>query len=226
MTLIQRFHSITNLIIDTELAFGRQKGEVSLLAVSKKQSLSKIKSLYQLGQQHFGENYLQDALEKISKLNDLDIIWHFIGQIQSRKAKAISQHFHWVHSVDRIEIMQKLNQHRPQALGPLNICIQINLNEEASKGGINADELDNFLQASIDLANIKVRGLMVIPKAFTDFDSQRHNFNQVKQMFETFKVAYQLDTLSMGMSQDFKAAIAEGATIIRIGTALFGPREN
>jgi pyridoxal phosphate enzyme (YggS family) len=199
--------------------------DIHLLAVSKTRQPDELRALYQLGQTAFGENYLQEALDKIAALNDLPITWHFIGPIQSNKTRAIAEHFSWVHSVDRLKIAQRLSEQRPTALPPLNICLQINISQEESKAGCLPNEAETLLNQMTSLPNIVVRGLMAIPKATTDSDAQARTFLQMQTLFHELKKQHPLlDTLSMGMSDDMAVAIAHGATVVRIGTALFGPR--
>ena len=203
---------------------GRESSEVIAIGASKTQSIQSIREAYEGGITNFGENYLQEAEEKISQLPS-GITWHFIGVIQSKKSKKIARMFDWVHTIDRIEIAQSLNNARPKELGKLNVCVQVNLDREESKSGINLEEVDNFLLEIQNLDNLTVRGLMVIPKP-KDNDRQRLSFKKLKNKFNELKKNYNgLDTLSMGMSADYQEAIAEGSTMIRIGTNLFGPRQ-
>lgn len=206
----------------------RQLNDVCLLAVSKRKSAALIRQAYNLGQHDFGENYLQEVLDKQSSLDDLPIKWHFIGQIQSNKTGPIAENFSWVHSVDRLKIAQRLSQQRPQHLPPLNICLQINIDNEDSKAGFDITTAQTEAAAISTLPNIVLRGLMAIPATQQAFTEQRHAFAKLKCCFNEINASLgnnKMDTLSMGMSQDLEAAIAEGATIIRIGTALFGSRD-
>jgi pyridoxal phosphate enzyme (YggS family) len=203
---------------------GRESSEVIVIGASKTQSIQSIRQAYEGGITNFGENYLQEAEEKISQLPS-DITWHFIGAIQSKKSKKIARMFDWVHTIDRVEIAQLLNSARPKELEKLNVCVQVNLDREESKSGINLEEVDNFLLEIESLDNLNVRGLMVIPKP-KDNERQRMSFKKIKNKFNELKKNYnELDTLSMGMSADYQEAIAEGSTMIRIGTNLFGPRQ-
>jgi pyridoxal phosphate enzyme (YggS family) len=203
---------------------GRESSEVIVIGASKTQSIQSIRQAYEGGITNFGENYLQEAEEKISQLPS-DITWHFIGAIQSKKSKKIARMFDWVHTIDRVEIAQLLNSARPKELEKLNVCVQVNLDREESKSGINLEEVDNFLLEIESLDNLNVRGLMVIPKP-KDNERQRLSFKKIKNKFNELKKNYnELDTLSMGMSADYQEAIAEGSTMIRIGTNLFGPRQ-
>lgn len=199
----------------------RDPHSVALIAVSKKQSIDKIRDVYQSGQRKFAENYLQEALEKQTLLHDLNIEWHFIGTIQSNKAKLIAQHFDWVHSVNRIEIARRLSQARV-GQSPLNICIEVNIDEEATKSGIMPQAVLALAEEINLLPNLKLRGLMVIPEkkhgaAFEKTAALQAHLNES---------GLSLDTLSMGMSADFEAAIAAGSTMVRVGTAIFGERSS
>ena len=203
---------------------GRDNSEVVAIGASKTQSIQSILKAYEGGITDFGENYLQEAEEKISQLPS-DITWHFIGSIQRKKSKKIASMFDWVHTIDRIEVAEALNNARPKELGQLNVCVQVNLDNEESKSGIALEELDNFLLDIQNLDNLKVRGLMVIPRP-KDNSIQRLSFKKIKNKFNELKKIYNgMDVLSMGMSADFQEAIAEGSTMIRIGTNLFGPRQ-
>ena len=171
----------------------------------------------------FGENYLQEALEKQTQLADLPLIWHFIGPIQSNKTRPIAEHFDWVHSVDRLKIAQRLSEQRPAHLPALNICLQVNVSGEQSKSGCSPEELTALARAVVALPNLRLRGLMAIPEPTDDVAAQHAAFARLRQLRD--ELALNLDTLSMGMSHDLEAAIAEGATWVRIGTALFGARD-
>lgn len=205
------------------MAFQRKPGSVQLLAVSKTKPVTDIISLYRAGQRHFGESYLQEALAKQHTLGAYNITWHFIGPIQSNKTKPIASHFSWVHSVDRLKIAQRLSEQRPKNLPPLNICLQVNISHEATKSGVSLDELPDLLDAVAPLPNLRLRGVMAIPSPQSDYGLQRQPYRQLYQAIEGFKRP-ELDTFSFGMSGDLTAAIAEGATLVRIGTALFGAR--
>jgi len=198
---------------------------VTLCAVSKAQSADAMRAAYDAGQTVFGENYLQEALTKQAQLDDCAIAWHFIGPIQSNKTQLIARHFDWVHSVDRLKIAQRLSDARPTELPPLNICLQVNISEEASKSGASGQELLELALNIKQLPRLQLRGLMAIPAPCSDIEQQRDQFRQVRALFEHLNShGLQLDTLSIGMSGDFAAAIAEGATLVRIGTAIFGAR--
>lgn len=214
-------------IIDYALAYQRRPEDISLIAVSKTQPADIIKQAYLNGQVKMAENYLQEALKKIEKLQDLPIEWHFIGSIQSNKTKAIAENFSWVQSVASEKIAKKLNDYRQKVAKPLNILLQVNIDDEQSKDGISPEKLIALADFVTTLPWLKLRGLMSIPKHCDQFDMQRKTFSKLKIWYETLKQKYPvIDTLSMGMSADFEAAIAEGSTMIRIGTAIFGARKD
>lgn len=198
----------------------------TLLAVSKTRPASEVAVLYKAGQRDFGENYLQEALKKQQLLAHLDMTWHFIGPIQSNKTRDISRYFSWVHSVDRLKIAVRLDQQRPVNLEPLNICLQVNIDEEETKSGFCLDELPSVIEPILALKNVRLRGLMAIPKGDKSIHEQRLSFKKLANALEKINQSFdiKLDTLSMGMSGDLKAAIAEGSTMVRIGTAIFGER--
>ena len=202
-----------------------QSGGVTLLSVSKGQPAQKLREAYEAGQSKFGENYLQEALNKQSELQDLNIEWHFIGPIQSNKTQLIAQHFNWVHGVDRLKIAQRLNDARPSDCLPLQICLQVNISGEASKSGIAPSELINLVKDVSALPRLALRGLMTIPEPTQDAAMKHAQFRQMRELLKNLiKQGYALDTLSMGMSSDYQIAIEEGATIIRVGSAIFGAR--
>lgn len=178
---------------------------------------------YRLGQRDFGESYLQEALAKQARLTDFDIVWHFIGPIQSNKTRAIASHFSWVHSVDRLKIAQRLSDQRPPQLPPLNVCIEVNVSGEASKSGTALAGLPDLAAAVARLPRLKLRGLMAIPAPTDEFEQQRAAFRALRQALEALP-SEGLDTLSMGMSDDLEAAVYEGSTMVRVGSAIFGPR--
>jgi len=220
-----RYHDVVSQIRAAEQQFGRESGSVQLLAVSKTRASEEIREMVSLGQLAYGESYLQEALKKIEALKDLAITWHFIGPIQSNKTRPIAENFSWVHSIDRFKIAQRLNKQRPPQLPPINICIQVNVSSEKSKSGCSLEKLSELASEIAQLPNIRLRGLMAIPQSAQNFDAQRIPFAQLREaMAKLNSDGHQLDTLSMGMSGDLEAAIAEGATMVRIGTALFGPR--
>lgn len=198
---------------------------VDLLAVSKRKSSEAIRNLYKLGQMDFAESYVSEALQKIRELQDLDICWHFIGPVQSNKTAEIAANFNWVHSVDRSKIIQRLDKQRPPSLPPLNICLQVKLGEEKSKSGVDEAGLETLALECEQAERLKLRGLMCIPPKSDTVAEQRAWFARLRQLKDMLnQKGHKLDTLSMGMSGDLEAAIAEGATIVRIGTALFGAR--
>lgn len=206
--------------------YQRTDNDISLLAVSKTRSATEIESLINQGQLCFGENYLQEAIEKIEALKEHDLEWHYIGKIQSNKTRMIATHFDWVHTVDRLKIAQRLNDQRPAELAPIKICLQVNSSGETSKGGIDFDALPALANEVNQLENIELRGLMTLPAPADELEQQRLPFRAVKAAFDSLRQqGVDLDTLSMGTTNDFEAAIAEGATMIRIGTALFGARQ-
>jgi pyridoxal phosphate enzyme (YggS family) len=221
MNIKQNLQAIREEITKAEQLYDREPGSVKLLAVSKTRSVAEIKLAIEGGQYCFGENYVQEAIEKIKVLTDFNLEWHFIGPIQANKTKLIAENFSWVHSVDRMKIAERLNDQGEN----LNVCLQVNISEEATKSGINIDEVLFFANALSKLPNLNFRGLMAIPEPTYDFNQQCKNFHKLREIFDRLNgQGYNLDTLSMGMTDDFVAAIAEGATIIRIGTAIFGPR--
>lgn len=202
----------------------RSVEDVTLIGASKSQTIEKIIVAYEEGIKNFGENYLQEAEEKISKL-DQDITWHFIGSIQSRKAKRIAEMFDWVHTIDSFKVAEKLNSSRPKSKGALNACLQLNIDDEESKSGLKIENLEEIVQKIEALENLKIRGLMVIPKPRDSEEEQRKVFRKVKEIYDSLiRQGHNFDTLSMGMTSDYGVAIQEGATMIRIGTGIFGPR--
>ena len=208
--------------------FNRSVDEIMLLAVSKGQNSQALRLAWQAGLKNFGENYLQEALEKIAELDDIDPCWHFIGPIQSNKTQDIARHFSWVHSIERLKIARRLSQQRAENLPPLNICIQVNIDREANKSGVDPEHCLELALAITELPHLKLRGLMVIPQQRNQLDEQRQPYRQAAELLDSLKKSSaaltSLDTLSMGMSGDMSAAIAEGATIVRVGTAIFGAR--
>ena len=207
---------------------GRDPGEVLLLAVSKTRSAEDIRRAMAAGLTHFGENYVQEAVKKIEQLARENLQWHFIGPLQSNKTRVVAEHFQWVHSVDRLKIAQRLSEQRLAELGPLNICLQINLDNEASKSGFTAEEVMAAAGEIIQLPNLRLRGLMAIPRAQQNIEQQKSAFAELHQLLEQINQSLdnfeKLDTLSMGMSNDLEAAISQGSTIVRVGTDIFGKR--
>ena len=203
----------------------RNPEEIILMGASKSQTVEQIEQAYENGVFHFGENYLQEAETKISKI-EKNIIWHFIGSIQTKKTKKIARLFDWVHTVDSLKIAEKLNDARPSSRGPLNICLQVNIDNEETKSGILKEEIDDFLTSLTSLKNIKTRGLMIVPRPRHTAEEQSEVFSDLKLKLDSLKSKFpELDTLSMGMSSDYLVAIQEGATILRIGTGIFGARK-
>jgi pyridoxal phosphate enzyme (YggS family) len=225
LTSEQRLQSVRDAIVGAESRYNRTPGSVRLIGVGKVHSADTIRSVIQLGLEDIGESYVQEAVAKQKLLGDLAVIWHYIGHIQSNKTREIAASFDWVHSVDRVKIAQRLSAHRPAADAHLNICLQVNLEQETSKGGLSDKDIDQVADAVGRLPHLRLRGLMAIPRPSENFDEQRENFRRVRVVFERLQSrGHALDTLSMGMSSDMEAAIAEGTTMVRIGTALFGPR--
>lgn len=222
-TIKRRFEQVTAQISDAESAFGRKSGSVQLLAVSKTKPATDIALAYQTGQRHFAESYIQEALKKQAELGAYNITWHFIGPIQSNKTKYIATHFSWVHSVDRLKIAKRLSEQRPVELPALNVCIQVNISVESTKSGVTLDQLPALIREISDLPNLRLRGVMAIPEPETDFQAQRWPYQRIYQAIKQLEQPV-LDTFSFGMTADLNAAIAEGSTIVRIGTALFGAR--
>ncbi len=204
---------------------GRDPANVQLLVVSKTRPADDLRQAFAAGQSAFGENYLQEGLEKIAALQDLSIEWHFIGPVQSNKTRPIAEHFHWIHSVDRAKIARRLSEQRPVSLPPLNVCLQVNISAEHSKAGCLPADTAALARDVSRLPHLCLRGLMAIPAATDDPRVQQRAFADMRELLHSLKAEHpQLDTLSMGMSGDMNTAIAEGATIVRIGTAIFGPR--
>ncbi len=224
-----RVNNVLSRINTAKNQFNRNTQPIKLLAVSKTQTIPAIEQALTSGLSSFGENYLQDALPKIEHFNNLaeyqNIEWHFIGPIQSNKTAKIAESFDWVHSVDRLSIAQRLNKQRPNTLTKLNICIQVNIDNAAKKSGIQVQDTIKFAEQIQLLPNLNLRGLMTVPEPSTELSQQRLPFHQLFKLYETLKQqGFELDTLSMGMSSDLEAAIAEGSTLVRIGTDIFGAR--
>lgn len=221
----ERMQAIHSRMGEAARQAGRAPDAVHLVAVSKTQPASALREAHAAGQRAFGENYLQEAQAKIAELTDLDLEWHFIGPIQSNKTRPIAELFDWVHSVDRLKIAQRLSEARPDNLPPLNVCIEVNISGETSKGGVAPAELGELAAAIARLPRLRLRGLMAIPEPTDDVALQRARFAELRGLLARLQQqGLALDTLSMGMTHDFEAAIAEGATLVRVGTAIFGPR--
>ena len=223
-------HNVLQRIAAAARAASRNPHDVKLLAVSKTFGADAVIEAAQAGQSAFGENYLQEALGKIADIQaqrpDLLLEWHFIGPIQSNKTRPIAEHFAWVHSVEREKIAKRLSEQRPASMSPLNVCLQVNISGEASKSGVTPDEVEQVAKAVAIMPHLRLRGLMAIPEPAEGFEAQRAPFRAMRELFEHLRrQGLELDTLSMGMSGDIEAAIAEGATIVRVGTAIFGKRD-
>lgn len=223
MTIQQRLEVIQQRI-QAALGQAGRKDRVTLVAVGKTHPPPILLLAYQIGVRHFGENYLQEALAKQQALAHCDITWHFIGPIQANKTRAIASRFHWVHSVDRLKIARRLSEQRPEWLPPLNVCLQVNISGESSKSGVSPEEALELARAVQELPRLRLRGLMAIPAPAEGIAAQREPFRRLRGVLEEY-AGLGLDTLSMGMSADLEGAVLEGATLVRIGSALFGPRQ-
>lgn len=223
--LIHRWQQVRAQLDAAAIAAGRDPAMVRLLAVSKQHSAAAIRELAEAGQHEFGESYVQEAQRKQAELSDLPLCWHFIGQIQSNKTRVIASQFEWVHTLDRLKHAERLNEQRPIHLPALQVCIQVMLAEETGKGGLWPEQVVELAQHIVQLPRLKLRGLMCIPPPMTDLATQQAQFQRMQALLQQLNThGLSLDTLSMGMSDDYVAAISAGATIIRIGTAIFGPR--
>lgn len=223
--IAENLEKLRSRIATWEYRYNRPAGAVRLLAASKGHSAADIRAALACGQRDFGENYLQEALTKMKSIDAAEIYWHFIGPVQSNKSRVIAETFAWVHSLDRLKIARRLNDMRPESLPDLNVCIEVNIDNEPSKSGIRPDELTDFAAEIRQLPRLQLRGLMAMPRPSDDFERQRASFHRLYDSYALLKNrGLALDTLSMGTSGDLEAAIAEGATIVRIGTAIFGPR--
>ncbi len=220
-----RLAGLRDRIHELERRHGRDRGGVRLLAVSKTKSAGAVREAFEAGQREFGENQLQDALGKIDPLSELPLTWHFIGHVQSNKTRDIAARFHWVQSVDRARIAVRLHEQRPSLASPLNVCIQVNISEERSKSGVAPGDVPDLARRILALPRLRLRGLMAIPRPEHDLDAQRRPFRRMRELLDALRAdGLDVDTLSIGMTGDMEAAIAEGATMVRIGTAVFGPR--
>jgi PLP dependent protein len=223
--LIDNWSETRARISSAALRYGRPLESVRLLAISKGQPAAALRRIADAGQLDFGENYLQEALTKMDALEDLHLTWHFTGQIQANKTRPIAERFAWAHTVDRERIAVRLDEQRPPALPPLNICVQVKLADEPGKGGVDPHELESLVDRLRELPRLRLRGLMCIPPHREGFEEQLEQFRRLSALRDELNAkGYQLDTLSMGMSADLDAAIAAGATYVRIGTAIFGTR--
>jgi pyridoxal phosphate enzyme (YggS family) len=224
-TIASNLQAMQTAIRAAALDAGRDETDITLLAVSKNFPADTIRTAYHAGLFRFAENYLQEALDKMTALRDLPLEWHFIGPIQSNKTRAIAENFPWVHSVDRLKIAERLSAQRPVHLPPLQVCVQVNISGEASKSGTSMEETVHLASLVAQLPRLKLRGLMAVPAPSDDITRQRAAFAALRALRDRLnQQGLQLDTLSMGMSHDYRAAIAEGATLLRIGTAIFGNR--
>ena len=216
---------ISDLLRATAIEAGRDPESVRLLAVSKKQALDAVREAAANGQRDFGENFVREGIGKIRALADLDLTWHFIGHLQSNKTRAVAEYFDWVHTIDKLKTARRLSAQRPDDLPPLDVCIQVNVDDEASKFGAAACAVPELAAACAELPNLRLRGLMCLPAVRADFGEQRAPFRALRDLAEKLRTnGLDTDTLSMGMTADYRAAVFEGATIVRIGTALFGER--
>ncbi|WP_025601592.1 YggS family pyridoxal phosphate-dependent enzyme [Burkholderia sp. WSM2230] len=226
--LIHNLEAVQQRIAMAAHVAGRDARSIALLAVSKTFPAEDVRAAHAAGQRAFGENYVQEALTKIEALGDLraSLEWHFIGPLQSNKTRPVAEHFDWVHSVDRLKIAQRLSEQRPDKLPPLNVCLQVNISGEASKSGVSVEEAVQVAREIAALPRLRLRGLMAIPEPAGNIDEQRVPHRRLRELFGRLRGdGLQLDTLSMGMSSDLEAAVLEGATIVRVGTAIFGARD-
>lgn len=225
-TIAESLSAVRARIRAAEVAFGRRAGSVRLLAVSKGRPAADLRVAAAAGQDAFGENYVSEALAKMAELADLSLEWHFIGPVQSNKTRAIAERFAWVHSVDRAKVARRLSAQRPPGLPPLEVCLEVNVSGEASKAGVAPGDLEALALEVSGLPGLRLRGLMTVPAPAEGVARQRLPFRRLREVFEGLCArGLALDTLSMGMTADLEAAVAEGATVVRVGTAIFGPRE-
>jgi pyridoxal phosphate enzyme (YggS family) len=224
-TMKDRLQAVKSRIAAAAAACGRSPRDIVLVAVTKSFPAAAVRAAHAAGQRDFGENYAQEALEKMRQLAELDIAWHYIGPIQSNKTRVIAEHFDWVHSVDRLKIAERLSNQRAEGAPPLQVCIQVNVSGEASKSGVAPEELPAVARAVATIPRLRLRGLMAIPEPTADPSLARRRFDHVRELQNALvRDGLALDTLSMGMSDDLEAAIAAGATMVRVGTAIFGAR--
>lgn len=221
----ENFRKIQDLLAKAAADAGRSPDEILLLAVSKSKPASAVLEACAAGQRNFGENFVQEGLEKIAAVARDDVIWHFIGHLQANKTRAVAEHFDWVHTIERLKIARRLSEQRPDDSQPLNVCIEVNIDAEASKAGVPVEEVASLAAAVDELPQLRLRGLMCLPAMRDNFEEQRRPFARLRGILESLNESgFSLDTLSMGMTADYAAAIHEGATIVRIGTAIFGAR--
>jgi pyridoxal phosphate enzyme (YggS family) len=224
-TIEKRLQAVKSRIAAACMAAGRDPRDIVLVAVGKTFPADDLRAAHAAGQRDFGENQVQEALAKIERLGNLSLVWHFIGPVQSNKTRAVAERFDWVHSIDRLKVAERLSAQRPEALAPLQACVQVNVSGEASKNGVPPAEAPALARAVASLPRLRLRGLMTIPEPTTDAALARRRFETLRDLQgELARGGLPLDTLSMGMSDDFEAAIAAGATMVRIGSAIFGPR--
>lgn len=224
-TISANLQAVKTRIHEAARAAGRNPDDIILIAVGKTWPAASLRQAAASGQRDFGENYVQEALAKQAELADLQLVWHFIGPLQSNKTRAVAEHFDWVHGLERLKIAQRLSDARPAARGPLEVCIQVNLSGEAAKSGVAPEAAAGLAREVLRLPRLRLRGLMAIPEPTQDVGAQRARFAQLRRLAEAMRAqGIALDTLSMGMSHDLEAAVAEGATMLRVGTAIFGER--
>jgi pyridoxal phosphate enzyme (YggS family) len=217
---------IRDLLAKAALDAGRSPDTVRLLAVSKKQPVSAILEAVQAGQRHFGENQAVEGIEKVTEIANPELTWHFIGHLQTNKTRAVATHFDWVHSIDRLKTARRLSEQRPEGLPDLNVCIQVNVDEEASKSGVPMADAGELARQVAELPRLKLRGFMCLPAIRDDFEAQREPFRRLRELAEQLAAdGLQTDTLSMGMTGDYRAAVFEGSTMVRVGTGIFGARK-
>ncbi len=222
----ENFRKIQDLLAKAAAEAGRNPKEIRLLAVSKKKPVESVLEAVAAGQSDFGENFVQEGLKKMDEAGRDDLIWHFIGHLQTNKTRPVAERFHWVHTVDRLKIAERLSQQRPHYAGDLNGCIQVNIDAETAKNGVAPADVPELAHALSELPRLRLRGLMCLPAARANFTEQRQPFAEMRRLKASLEESgIRLDTLSMGMTADYRAAIHEGATLVRIGTALFGARE-
>ena len=223
----ENLRKIRDLLDKSAVNAGRRPEDVHLLAVSKKQPPEKILEAAAAGQRDFGENTVQEGIEKVTKLAQNDLTWHFVGHLQSNKTRAVAEHFDWVHTIDKLKTARRLSEQRPRELADLQVCLQVNIDDEVAKSGLRVDEVEDLARAVLDLPRLELRGLMCLPAIRSGFESQRVPFARLRELAESLaEQGIPMDTLSMGMTDDYRAAVFEGATIVRIGTAVFGPRQS
>ena len=221
----ENLNVVKDLLHSAALEAGRDPADVRLLAVGKKQPMEKIREAHASGQRDFGESFVQEGVGKIEALADLDLTWHFIGHLQSNKTRVVAEYFDWVHTIDKLKTANRLSQQRPDHFAPLKVCLQVNVDDEASKSGVSPDAAPELAAVCAELPGLELRGLMCLPAMRDEFEDQRRPFAQLRELKDRItQTGIEMDTLSMGMTADYRAAIFEYATIVRIGTALFGAR--